>query len=95
MKKGAYLICAARRGVVDESALIAALDSGHLAGAAFGRIYLNPLRREASRAPQCNCYGRISAPNYRARRAPGVAIAEEVVAVLQARSRVWEGLKDE
>lgn len=35
MKKGSYVLNAARGGIVDEQALLHALNSGHIAGAAF------------------------------------------------------------
>ncbi|ROU05069.1 phosphoglycerate dehydrogenase [Lysobacter enzymogenes] len=43
MKKGAYLINAARGGLVDEAALLALIEEGHIAGAALDTFVTEPL----------------------------------------------------
>jgi D-3-phosphoglycerate dehydrogenase len=47
MKKGSYLINAARGGLVDEDALLKLLDEGHLAGAALDTFVTEPLQKDS------------------------------------------------
>jgi len=47
MKRGAYVINAARGGLVDEAALIQLLDEGHLAGAALDTFATEPLQADS------------------------------------------------
>lgn len=54
MKPGAYVVNAARGGLLDETALLTLLDEGHLAGAALDTFVTEPLPAESKLRAQPN-----------------------------------------
>ncbi len=96
MKKGARLVCAARGGVVDEAALRAALDSGHLAGAALDVFAEEPPQpNSVATHPKVIATPHVGAQTAEAQARAGIAIAEEVVAVLQGKEPRWKVIANE
>jgi D-3-phosphoglycerate dehydrogenase len=91
MKYGVYLIDAARGGIVDETALLAALEAGKVAGAALD-VYAteppedNPLVNH----PRVICTPHIGAQTAEAQARAGYDIATEVVAALSSQPLRWK-----
>ena len=83
MKPGAFLVNAARGGLIDEDALAGMLHSGQLAGAALDAFTDEPLGDSPLRtAPNVLLTSHIAACTPEANHAMGVTIAEDVVRVL-------------
>ena len=96
MKKGARLVCAARGGVLDESALRAALDAGHIAGAALDVFeHEPPTPGSLAEHPRVIATPHVGAQTAEAQTRAGLAIAEEVGAVLQGQEPRWRVLAND
>lgn len=85
MKKGAIVVNTARGGVIDEEALLAALDSGHIAGAGID-VYNNepnPDRRLLNH-PRVSATPHIGAATVEAQQNIGLELADQIIAFFEA-----------
>jgi len=91
MKRGVRLICTARGGVIDETALLGALESGQVAGAALDVFAKEPPGMTALVAhPQVITTPHISAQTAEAQARAAVDIATEILAVLREDPLRWK-----
>lgn len=85
MKKGARIVNCARGGLIDEPALLEALSSGHIAGAALDVFEEEPPRDTALvEHPNVVCTPHLGASTREAQVRVGVEIAEKIRDYLQS-----------
>ena len=91
MKDGVRIVCAARGGIIDEAALVAALNRGKVAGAALDVFGLEPPGlKEAVSHPRVIATPHIGAQTVEAQSRASEDIAAEVLSVLQGRTLRWK-----
>jgi D-3-phosphoglycerate dehydrogenase / 2-oxoglutarate reductase len=91
MKQGAYLICAARGGVIDETALLESLNNGKIAGAALDVFAVEPPGlTDLVAHPKLVCTPHLGAQTIEAQRRAANDIAEEIVAALNGLPLRWK-----
>ena len=91
MKDGVQIICAARGGVIEETALLAALESGKVAGAALDVFEAEPPGESAlAMHPHVVATPHIGAQTSEAQLRAGYDILSEVVAGLDGKPLRWK-----
>jgi D-3-phosphoglycerate dehydrogenase len=90
MKSGARIVCTARGKVIDETALLAALESGHIAGAALDVFAQEPVGDSPLvKHPNVVCTPHIAAQTAEAQERAARDIAEEILTVLRGETPRW------
>ncbi len=91
MKDGVYLVNASRGGIMDEDALVEALNSGKVGGVALD-VYANepPGLTPLVSHPKVICTPHIGAQTVEAQARAGYDIATEIVAALKGETLRWK-----
>jgi D-3-phosphoglycerate dehydrogenase len=91
MKDGVRVVCAARGGIIDEAALLAALNSGKVAGAGLDVFATEPPGvTELVKHPKVVCTPHIGAQTVEAQTRAADDIAHEVLAALRGEPLRWK-----
>lgn len=91
MKRGAYIVCTARGGIIDEMALLSALESGQVAGAALDVFADEPPGLTALVAhPHVVATPHIGAQTNEAQIRAAQDLAEEVLAAMKGEPLRWQ-----
>ena len=88
MKKGARILNVARGGMIDEEALVAALDNGHIAGAGIDVFTSEPPQPDSPAAkliahPRAVVTPHLGASTVEAQENVSIDVCEQVLAILQ------------
>jgi D-3-phosphoglycerate dehydrogenase len=90
MKRGAYIVCTARGNLIDEAALLTALDSGQIAGAALDVFAVEPVvDSPLVKHAKVVCTPHIAAQTGEAQERAARDIAEEILTVLRGEKPRW------
>jgi D-3-phosphoglycerate dehydrogenase len=91
MKDGVFVVCAARGGVIDEEALLAALNNGKVAGAALDVYAVEPPgQSELVAHPRVIDTPHVGAQTVEAQARAANDIAEEVLNALEGKTLRWK-----
>jgi D-3-phosphoglycerate dehydrogenase / 2-oxoglutarate reductase len=91
MKTGVMIICAARGGVIDEKALLEALNSGKVAGAGLDVFEVEPPGDSPLvKHPHVVCTPHIGAQTHEAQFQEALDIAAEMISGMEGKALRWK-----